>query len=130
RQAAAGSGLGLLRMHAPSFRFLWPAAIAIALTSSPAMAADDAVRGAARLLAEKGDEKLHAGRFKEALQLFRMAEELFHAPTLVLAMAQAERRLGQWADARKHYKEVIAEDLGDRPQQAFLTAKAIAREEL
>jgi tetratricopeptide (TPR) repeat protein len=106
--------------------------VAVIATAIPAAANDEnsAVRGAARLLAEQGDEKLHAGRFEEALQLFRMAEELFHAPTLVLAMAQAERKLGRWADARKHYKEVIADDLGPKPQQAFVTAKAIAREEL
>lgn len=89
-----------------------------------------AVRGAARFLAVQGDKKLHAGQYAEALRLFRMAEELYHAPTLVLAMAQAERRLERWAEARKHYLAVIAEKMGRNANPAFLQAQLTAREEL
>jgi len=89
-----------------------------------------AVRGAARFLAVQGDEALHAGQYEEALRLFRMAEELYHAPTLVLAMAQAERRLKRWAEAREHYRAVIDEDLGRASNPAFFQAKLTAKEEL
>lgn len=89
-----------------------------------------AVRGAARFLAVQGDEALHAGQYEEALRLFRMAEELYHAPTLVLAMAQAERRLERWAEARDHYRAVIDEKMDRGTNPAFHQAKLTAKQEL
>ncbi|MEM1030608.1 MAG: hypothetical protein AAGN82_09670 [Myxococcota bacterium] len=101
-----------------------------AATAAPEHGDSAAVRAAARLLAEEGDAALYQGRHDEALRLFRMAEELFHAPTLVLAMAQAEVRLGRWAAARGHYRAVIDEDLGADVNPAFRAAQQTAASEL
>jgi tetratricopeptide (TPR) repeat protein len=92
--------------------------------------AGGAVRGAARFLANQGDVQLRAGNFERALQLFEMAETLFHAPTLVMVIAQTEKQLGRLRDARAHFKEVIDEKLPRGASPEFVQARKTARAEL
>lgn len=102
--------------------------------SAPALAADDdgdaSVRYAARFVAERGARALDRGELEEALRLFNVAEQLFHAPTLVLAIAQTEARMGRWAEARKHYQQVLGEDLPKNAPPPFRQAQKTAQEEL
>jgi hypothetical protein len=88
------------------------------------------VRGAARFLANQGDIQLNAGRFERALQLFEMAEALFHAPTLVLVIAQTEKQLGRLRASRAHFQEVIDEKLPRGASPEFVQSRRTAREEL
>jgi len=96
----------------------------------PTADAGGAVRGAARFLANQGDLQLRAGHYERGLQLFEMAEALFHAPTLVLVIAQTEKQLGRLRSARKHFREVIDEKLPRGASPEFVQARRTARDEL
>lgn len=124
------------RRHFPRGSFALALALGLATLTAPA-AADDAggegdaaVRYAARFVAERGASALERNELDEALRLFNVAEQLFHAPTLVLAIAQTEARLGRWAEAHRHYQAVIDEALPPRSPPAFRKAQATARDEL
>lgn len=87
-------------------------------------------RDAARKLADKGAELFDAGRFEEAVEYFQKADQRVHAPTFVLAIAQAYARGGKLVEAREQYQRVVDEKLPAAPPASFLEAQATARREL
>lgn len=87
-------------------------------------------RAEARRLAEEGQVMLEKGKPREALELLRKAEASFHAPTIVLLMAQARRDLGELRAAVGLYKRVLAEPLAADSPPAFRSAREIAEIEL
>src|SRR5687767_9631626 len=88
--------------------FLAPA-LAPAVALAPPPSAED--RDAARKLADKGAELFDAGRYEESVEYFRKADERVHAPTFVLAIAQAYAKTGKLVEARDQYQRVIDEKL-------------------
>jgi len=99
---------------------------ALALAGPPS--AED--REAARKLADKGAELFDAGRYEESINLFRKADEKVHAPTFVLAIAQAYAKGGKLVEARAHYRKVVDEKLPPSPPASFVEAQATAKREL
>lgn len=99
---------------------------ATALAAPPS--AED--REAARKLADEGAELFDAGRYDEAVKLFRKADEKVHAPTFGLAIAQAYAKGGKLIEARAHYQKVVNEKLPPSPPPSFVEAQAAARREL
>lgn len=100
---------------------------------SPALAqpADESkARAEARRLAEEGQALLDKGKPREALESLRRAEAAFHAPTIVLLMAQARRELGETRAAIALYRRVLAEPLAADAPPAFRSAREIAEIEL
>lgn len=112
-----------------------PAALApllLALATSPAASqpAEDADKATARTLGLEGQAALKRADFRSAFELFRRAEELYHAPTLLLGLARAQVGLGQLVEARESYLRVLREKLSANPPQAFRQAQADADSEL
>lgn len=107
--------------------------IAIGLAPAPlfAQSSDETkARAEARRYAEEGRALLDHGKPREALDSLRKAEAAFHAPTIVLLMAQARRDLGQMRAAVALYRRVLAEPLGKDASPAFRSAHEIALIEL
>jgi hypothetical protein len=87
-------------------------------------------REAARKLADKGAELFDAGHYEASIDLFRKADAKVHAPTFVLAIAQAYAKGGKLVEARAHYRKVVDEKLPPSPPASFVEAQATAKREL
>lgn len=83
----------------------------------------------ARQLANSGAEHFEAGRYAEALDAFRQAEQHFHAPTILLMAARCHDRLGQLLEARSTYDRVISEPLKTWAPKPFRDAQETAKQE-
>src|SRR5690349_10099649 len=77
-------------------------------------ATNDELRAEARVIAEQGDAQFDAGRCDKALPLWRAAESLFHAPTILLRIARCQTLLGQVVEATRGLEAIVAEPL--RPE--------------
>jgi hypothetical protein len=88
------------------------------------------ITDAARYKAERGLELFQAKQWKDAYEAFRIAEELFHAPSLVMRMAYCQAELGHLLEARALYRRVAEERLASDAPEAFRTAQADAKREL
>ncbi len=103
----------------------------VAVLSAPraAMAQADIdlslIKDVARAKAEEGLALFAEEKWAEAFERFRVAEELFHAPTLVLHMGHCKRELGQLLAARALYQKVASEEVTEDSPNAF----ALARDE-
>lgn len=106
----------------------------IASTSSASLAAPPTgkvePKAAARSQADHGYELFEAGDYVEAAQAFRLAEAIFHAPTLVFAIGRAEFKAGHLLEARELFKRVIAEKIAASAPPEYLGAQESARGEL
>jgi len=111
--------------------FLCASTLVLGTAGAAAQAdASEQERKAARALADKGLELFEAGHYEEALDRFQRAETVIHAPTHLLYMARALRRLGQLVEARERYARVAAEQLPEAAPKAFRQAQTTARSEL
>ncbi|AKT41843.1 tetratricopeptide repeat protein [Chondromyces crocatus] len=88
------------------------------------------IQDVARAKAEEGLSLFAEGRWQEAYERFRIAEDLFHAPTLVLHMAHCQRELGRLLAARALYRKVAEEKPPEEAPDAFHRAHEIATEHL
>lgn len=110
---------------------------ALALTASapaPALAGPTGgkiePKSTARAQADRGYELFEAGEYAEAALSFRLAEVIFHAPTLVFAIARAESKSGHLLEARKLFKQVIAEKIAPSAPAEYLGAQEASQGEL
>jgi hypothetical protein len=81
----------------------------------------------------KGAEGLllyRAQAWGEAYERFREAEELFHAPTLLLYMARCQTMRGRLVESAAIYERLLAEPSPDNAPKAFIDARESARTEL
>ncbi len=97
---------------------------------SPAGAQTDAERLTARSAAQAGDKAMSERRYVDALDYFERAESAHHAPTLVLRIARAHAKLGQFVKAREAYLRVKREELDESAPAAFKKAQDEANAEL
>ncbi|HHH31080.1 MAG TPA: hypothetical protein ENK57_22415 [Polyangiaceae bacterium] len=88
------------------------------------------IQDVARAKAEEGLALYEAGEWAEAFERFRIAEDLFHAPTLVLFMGNCQRELGDLLRARDLYRRVANEELPEDAPEAFRAAVTSAAEQL
>lgn len=95
-----------------------------------AEAQDDLERSGAREAAGRGLDAYSQKRFADALDLFKRAESVVHAPTHLLYMARSAAELGQLVLARETYLKVVHEQLPANASNAFKEAKAAAATEL
>lgn len=100
------------------------------LIAEPAFAQATSPQDAARSIGEEGLALFGKGQWQEAFDHFRKAEELFHAPTLVLYMARCKVGLNQWLEARDLYRRIDNEKLPAHASAAFVSAKKQAAQEL
>ena len=81
------------------------------------------IQDVARAKAEEGLALFGERRWQDAYERFRIAEELFHAPTLVLHMAHCQRELGRLLAARALYRKVEEEPLAEDAPEAYRKAR-------
>lgn len=84
------------------------------------------IQDVARAKAEEGLALYGEKKWAEAHERFRIAEDLFHAPTLVLFMGHCQRELGALLEARRLYGQVAGEELPEDAPEAFRDAVATA----
>ncbi|WP_438030457.1 hypothetical protein [Sorangium sp. So ce233] len=104
----------------------------LALTCAPAALAQvsDADRATARSLAVEGQESLDRKDYAAALDRFRRADAIIHAPTLLLGVARAQVGLGQWIAAQESYSRILREGAPEGSPEPFFEAIAAAQREL
>ncbi len=90
----------------------------------------DADKGAARQLSIEAQEAYTAGDFETAAEKFRKADTLYHAPTLLVGLARASVKLGNYVEALESYNSVIREKLPANASPAFVNAVRDAKEEV
>jgi hypothetical protein len=128
--------MGFLSRHAfISARWLGLSALVlIASTEATALAAPTGgkiePKSTARAQADRGYELFEAGEYVEAAQAFRLAEVIFHAPTLVFAIGRAESKAGHLLEARELFKRVIEEKIAPTAPPEYVGAQESARVEL
>ena len=108
------NGMTLLRgWRRYQFGFLVILSCAFVLFSnSRADAQSEANRATARALAAEGYEALQQEDYVTAEDRFRRADELVHAPTLVVDHARALTGLGMLVEAHERYELVLREGIG------------------
>jgi hypothetical protein len=109
------------------------AALASALAPGPARAqasgraASESDVAHARALAREGARLADAGDCGGAVDRFRRAEGLFHAPTILVRLAECQIKLGKIVAGTENARRVVREDLGARPNPAFVVAQRQAK---
>jgi hypothetical protein len=87
-------------------------------------------KSAARALAHEGFDLLQAGEYQRAIQLFTEAEKKYHAPTIVLLMAEAHEKLGKLVEARTLYARIASEELPRSSPLEFYDAQREAKKHI
>jgi len=87
-------------------------------------------RATARSLAQEGYAALTAKDYAVAEDRFRRADELVHAPTLVMDRARALVGLGRFGDAYAAYQAVIAEEVPAKAPAVWKKARKAAEQEI
>ena len=102
------------------------------LTFAPGagFAQSDADKATARQLAEEGQAAFDARDFTKAVDRFTRADALFHAPTLVLALARSEAALGHYVAAQEAYNRVIRDVPASTSNPSFKRALSDAKKEV
>lgn len=115
----------------------WPRAAALTLAAAlllqgRAAAADvsDADRATARSLAQQGQDAFDAGDYPTAIERFRRADAIIHAPTLQLAIARAQVAQGRLVSATETLHRIIADGVAPGAPAVWAQAVADARREL
>lgn len=85
---------------------------------------------AARALADAGFELFKSGKYEEAYNRFRGAEDIFHAPPHVMFMARSAAKLGRYVQARDLFASLANEELDASAPKPFHQAKKEAAIEL
>jgi hypothetical protein len=78
---------------------------------------------AARALADAGLQLFEQGDYATALERFRSAEQIVHAPPHLLFMAKAQAKLGRLLEARKLYEQLGTEKIAAHSPDAFREAQ-------
>jgi hypothetical protein len=123
--------MGILRPMARARRMVaLTLGLVVAVSASPAWADADAVaraREEARALADKGYAELQRGRYDAAIELFSKAEAKFHAPTILLMLADAQVKAQRLIEAKATYERIASESLVNYAPQEFFDAQKKAR---
>jgi hypothetical protein len=95
-----------------------------------AQAGEGDARGRARGLAEEAADLFDARQYEGALDHATQAEGLYHAPSNVLLIAEAQEGLGHLAAAADTYEKLVAEPLPPSAPHAFLSAQQTGKQRL
>ncbi|MBI4700637.1 MAG: hypothetical protein HY744_05650 [Deltaproteobacteria bacterium] len=81
-------------------------------------------------LADSAFDLMKKGMYREAVELFRKADERYHSPMFVLHMARATAKLGDLVGARALLAKAVEARLGAGASAAFREAQAEAKSSL
>lgn len=107
----------------------WAAALAglLLLLVGPLQAQTEAQnRATARTLAIEAVNAAQAGDCKTAIDLFSRAEQLFHAPTILVGLGECQCQEGLLVEGTENLNRVVREKLEEDAPQAFVDAQAKA----
>lgn len=107
-----------------------PGATEPGVTEPSATESSEADRASARALAAEGYEALKQGDFGVAADRFKRADELVHAPTLVVDHARALVGLGRLVEAYERYALVLREGVAPDAPWPFKRAVTDAGNEI
>jgi hypothetical protein len=116
-----------LRCYAVALLLLTPASAAAQAKPDPSLAGRQDL---ARTKAEQGLKLFSTDRWQDAYDRFREADQLYHAPTLMLYMARCQRKLGKLIEARGLYEQLLSEELSKDAPAAFVEARTNGKSEL
>jgi hypothetical protein len=102
---------------------------AFALIASTAFAESDADKTMARALGKEGTDALARKDYATALDRFSRAEKLYHAPTLLLGLAESLAGSGKLISALETYNRLARETLPAGAPGPFKEAVATAKKE-
>lgn len=88
-----------------------------------------AERATARTLAQEGYDALRAERYSIAVDRFKRADALVHAPTLLRDLARAQVGLGHLVDAHETYRQIIREGVPAKSPASWAAALEEAKRE-
>lgn len=110
------------------------AALAAMVSLAPATLAQsnptDADRATARQLGQEGFAALDAKDYKTAQDRLRRADQLVHAPTLLLGLARAFAGEHKYVRAQESYQRIIREGVAPGAPEAFKQALEAAKAEV
>lgn len=87
-------------------------------------------RATARQLAFEGYEALHAGDYAVAVDHFQRADQLVHAPTIMVDLARAHVGLGHLVEAHELYQQILREGVPAGSPPSWQKAVAQAKQEV
>jgi hypothetical protein len=108
-----------------------PVALSCSVLGLPlAMAQTEADRAQARDLGQQGYAALDAKDYAKAADLFRRADALYHASTILLGLARAEAKLGKFVESWEHYHRIVLEGAPPGAPQPIRDAIDAAKKEM
>ena len=105
-------------------------ALLLPLAATPARADEEADRGQARELGTQAYQAADKGDWGKAEDLFRRADAIYHANTLLLGLARARAHLGKYVEAWEDYHRILIETLPPNASAAMKKAVDDARGEI
>jgi hypothetical protein len=103
---------------------------ALLLAATPVRADEEADRGQARELGTQAYQAADKGDWARAEDLFRRADAIYHADTLLLGLARARAHLGKYVEAWEDYHRILIETLPPNASAAMKKAVDDARNEI
>lgn len=103
---------------------------ALFLSATAARADEEADRGQARDLGTQAYKAAEKGDWAKAEDLFRRADSIYHANTLLLGLARARAHLGKYVEAWEDYHRILVESLPPNASPAMKKAVDDARAEI
>ncbi len=101
--------------------------------AGPAFAAppDEAQRkNTARGLADYANQLASSGNYEGAITAFKQADQIYHAPTLVFALAKVNAKARHLLAARDGFKQIVDEALPPDAPEEFRAAQRSAKQEM
>jgi hypothetical protein len=87
-------------------------------------------RATARTLAQEGQQALDAKKFSAAADKFTRADQLVHAPTLMLGLARAQLGMNKLVEAQESYNRIIREGVAQGSPRSWSKALEDATKEV
>jgi hypothetical protein len=95
-----------------------------------ALAQSEQDRAQARDLGQQGYAAMDSKDYAKAADLFRRADALYHAPTILLGLARAEAKLNKYVESWEHYHRIVLEGAPPGAPQPIRDAIDAAKKEM